>query len=296
MTQDVWLRAPTGKMIQVGRFTEEFPVGKDKQGPICVPFYDRRFISYVAELLKHLVFEGYDVIIMVTGKRRRGKSNMICGVHQAVDPNFPVDNVAFNIKQFYKIFAGNPFADPENGIFPQVNLDESGFALNSRDWMNTVQKRLEKRFEVGGMKREIVSLTLPHRMKLDSAIREDMAMYWINVELYEGKRGMAVLCEGQENKYHNEMYWEHLAVFQFPPLEGPWWDAYEDRKRSFIEGVLSEDLEGDVSERVKTLTEQRNRAMRELYKITHDSHREIARRVDMPLSTVDKILNYVARD
>jgi hypothetical protein len=286
------LRYMDSQVFMVGQYTDEYPIGMDKRGPIVVPSYDERFIDYFADRLKYHVRDGYDVIILVTGKRRRGKSNCINAIHLKVDPKFPVGNVAFTLEDFYQVFASNPYADPENGIYPQAAADESGFAMNARNWMESAQRHLEQKFEVGGIKREIVSLTLPHRMKLDSAIREDMAVYWIHIKLYEGKRGLAILREGIENEFEQQMYWEPLCVFRFLPLEGPWWEEYTARKKLFVDGTLASGAATKESERVRQLTEQRNKALRQLYTVTRESHREIARRVDMPLSTVDKILNY----
>lgn len=161
--------------------------------------------------------------------------------------------------------------------------------------MESVQRHLEQKFEIGGIKRQIVSLTLPHRTKLDSAIREDMASYWITVKLYEGYRGLAILREAEENDFEKEAYWNPLCVFRFPALTGPWWEQYETRKRAFVDGNLAAGAALQESERIRLLTDQRNAAMRELYRVTKESHRDIARRVDMPLSTVDKILNYTPR-
>lgn len=295
------LKYMDGPVHMVGQYTDEYYLGFDKKGPILVPAYDERFIGYFAERLKYHVRDGYDVILMITGKRRRGKSNCANAIHLAVDPEFPVENVGFTLEDFFKIFAENPYADPDNGIWPQVAADESGFAMNARNWNESIQRHLEQKFEIGGIKRQIVSLTLPHRKKLDSAIREDMAMYSIHVMLYEGRRGLAVLREGIENEFVQEMYWPALCVFRFgalskSPETRPWWERYDARKKAFVDGTLASGFLNRESERVRTLTEQRNRAMRELYKATHESHREIARKVDMPLSTVDKILNYVKRD
>jgi hypothetical protein len=289
------LRYMDGKVFLVGQYTDEYPVGHDRRGPITVPAYDERFMPYLADRFRYHVRQGYDVIVMVTGKRRRGKSNCINGLHLAVDPNFPVGNVAFTLDEFFKIFAENPYADPEHGIFPQAAADESGFAMNARNWMESVQRHLEQKFEIGGIKRQIVSLTLPHRTKLDSAIREDMAAYWITVKLYEGYRGLAILREAEENDFEKEAYWNPLCVFRFPALAGSWWEQYETRKRAFVDGTLAAGAALQESERVRLLTDQRNAAMRELYRVTKESHRDIARRVDMPLSTVDKILNYTPR-
>ena len=290
----VVLRYLGSKETVVGRVTNRYQIGFDKKGPILVPFYDERFVGYLAERFKYLVRDGYDVVLMVTGKRRRGKSNLINAVHLAVDPNFPVENVAFTLDDFFERYAANPFADPENGVYPQVAADESGFAMNARNWMESTQRHLEQKIEIGGIKRQICSLTLPHRKKLDSAIREDMAAYTLHVTLFEGQRGMAIFREGIENEFEQEMYWPPQAVFRFLPLKvthPDWWARYEARKIGWVNETLGS---GKVEEsaRMRQLTDQRNRALKELYKVTHESHRDIARRVDMPVSTVDKILNF----
>jgi hypothetical protein len=287
------LRYLKSKVVQVEQISDAYYLGMDKRGPIYVPCYGPSFIEYLGERFRFHVRDGYDVVIMATGKRRRGKSNLINAVHLAVDPGFSEDNIAFTLEEFFRIYASNPYADPENGVYPQVAADESGFAMNARNWMESTQRHLEQKIEIGGIKRQISSLTLPHRKKLDSAIREDMASYTIHITLFEGVRGMAIFREGIENEFEQEMYWPPLCVFKFLPLSvthPEWWSRYEARKIAWVNETLGT---GQVQEtaRIRQLTDQRNRAMRELYKTTHESHREIARRVDMPLSTVDKILN-----
>lgn len=287
------LRYLKSKIVMVEQISRAYYLGMDKRGPIYVPCYGPSFIEYLGERFRYHVKDGYDVVIMVTGKRRRGKSNVINATHLAVDPDFSVGNIAFTLEEFFEKFASNPYADPEKGVYPQVAADESGFAMNARNWMESTQRHLEQKIEIGGIKRQICSLTLPHRKKLDSAIREDMAAYTIHVTLFEGVRGMAIFREGIENEFEQQMYWPPLCVFKFLPLETThpdWWAKYQERKVGFVNDTLGT---GKVEEtaRIRQLTDQRNRAMRELYKVTHESHRDIARRVDMPLSTVDKILN-----
>lgn len=292
--RQVALKYLKAKPVMVRQISDAYYLGMDKRGPIYVPCYDSSFVNYLGERFRYHVRDGYDVVIMVTGKRRRGKSNLINAVHLAVDPKFDPGQIAFTLDEFFAKYSTNPYADPDNGVYPQVAADESGFAMNARNWMESAQRHMEQKFEIGGIKRQICSLTLPHRKKLDSAIREDMASYTLHVTLFEGVRGMAIFREGMENEFEQEMYWPPLCVFKFDPLaktHPDWWAAYEARKIGWVNETLGT---GKVEEtaRIKQLTEQRNRAMRELYKVTHESHRDIARRVDMPLSTVDKVLNY----
>jgi len=298
--ETVKVKLDNGKRIEVGLVQEQYFMGKVKGNPLYVPVYDDRYQRVIAENIKIRVANKFDCIILCTGKRRTGKTTQACQCARIIDPEFPVRHVTFELdgpKGFNTVLAQNPYADPEAGVWPQVILDEAGFDLFSQNWMERVQKNIVKKFEVIGIKNQIVWLVLPHRKKLNKSIREEMVQYWIHTTVLDGQRGIAELRIGMENIYEEEMYWRPEACFLFEPLDGdPWWDeGYLVNKREFVDRVAADETGDEPDRRGGKTIAQRNLAIKTMYQTTPRSHSDIARELGIPLGTVSWILKGISK-
>jgi len=284
------IKTPKGKRFNVGIVAPSYRMGKTAHAKQMVVVYDSRIIPYIASLIKELPQEGFDCIILITGRRRTGKSTLGAQIARAIDPKFGVDHIAFRLAEFNDVIHNNPFADPEHGIYPQVILDEAGFDLFSQNWMQEMQKNLVKKFEVIGQKCQAVYLILPHRMLLNRGMREGMVMYWINVSTFDGERGFAELRVGQENIWTLEQYWKPLCAFTFGDLHDDFWEAYNTKKMKFILEVTA-DIPETGKSRVQQLLKQRNAIIKYSYEVCKHTMQDIADQVGLTQTQISDIIN-----
>lgn len=292
--EEVTLRATSGVPYTVGLIQDDYYFGKVHGVRQYAPCYDHRYIPVLAESIRDYPRRKFDCNIMVTGKRRRGKTTLATKIARQVDAEFRPTNVAFEVEPWNKVLADSPYADPDNDIYPQSMLDEAGFDLFSQNWMERIQRNIVKKLEVIGIKNLIDWFILPHRKKLNKSIREEMIEYWLHVGLSrDGLRGIAELRQGVENIWEEEMYWAPVCAFTFEdhPKDDPWWMTYEVSKREFVDKVTATDPTDEaMSDRGRKLIDQRNAAIKLLYRIGYGSHATIARALEMPRTTIDSIL------
>jgi hypothetical protein len=284
------IRTPNGKDFKVGVVSDSYRMGKTARAKQMVCVYDYQIIPYIAELLKELPREKFDCLILITGRRRTGKSTLASQIARAVDDSFGLDHIAFRLSEFNDIVHKNPFADPKHNVFPQVILDEAGFDLFSQNWMQEMQKNLVKKFEVIGQKCQIVYLVLPHRMMLNRGLREGMVHLWINVSTFDGERGFAELRIGQENIWALEQYWKPLCAFTFGDIDDDFWKAYNQKKTTFINEVTAEIPEQGKT-RVKMVVEQRNALIKYAYERKVRTMQELADITGITQTQICEIIN-----
>lgn len=294
--QTVTVRSDRGKPFEVGLLQAEYKMGYSSGRPLVVPIYDERYKSVLADNLMNRPRNEFDTIVMATGERRTGKTTVCSQLARTIDPEFPVSHMTFRVVDFNKVLSDNPYADPKNGIYPQVVLDEAGFDLFSQNWMEKVQRNMVKKFEVIGLKKQIVYLVLPHRDMLNKKLREGMAQFWLNTETYKGQRGLVEVRRGVPNKWQLDRYWAAECAFIFDDMDtDPWWLEYVTKKRTFVDEVASEVQTDDGNNLAKTWMEQRNATIMAYYQDTKLSHDEIGTRIGVPVGTVNRVLRGVAK-
>lgn len=272
-----------GQKVEVGVFKRNQSVRTDDRGPICVPFLDARVIDYLAAQIKEMVTDKYDCVIMITGRRRIGKSNLGLQIARKVDPNFSIDNVAFHVDNFAQLLDKNPSADPEHGVFPQAFYDEAGFGLFAKDWMHEWVKEVGKCLQVVGKKRNIVYFILPHIKKLVGDIRDEMAYIWIDLDFgWKHERGYGEVYMGTRDKFKQMIWWSPKCCFKYDELNDGFWKEYEGRKDNFISEVASGKY--DTNKKSKD-AERFNRAVYEMNTMGLSAE-EIAARLDIGRATV----------
>jgi len=284
------IMTPGGKSFDVGIVSDSYRMGKTSRAKQMVCVYDYQIIPYIAELLKELPREKFDCIILITGRRRTGKSTLASQIARAVDKTFPLDNIAFRLSEFNDVVHTNPYANPAKEIYPQVILDEAGFDLFSQNWMQEMQKNLVKKFEVIGAKCQIVYLVLPHRMMLNRGLREGMVHLWINVSTFDGERGFAELRIGQENIWALEQYWKPLCAFTFNDTRDDFWNQYNTKKIKFINEVTADTPEAGNT-RVSQLVKQRNALIRNMYERRVRTVKQISEVIGITPTQVCDIIN-----
>jgi len=294
--ETVTVRSDRGKPFEVGLIQAEYKMGYASGKPLVVPIYDDRYRHVLADNLTERVRNEFDSIVMATGERRTGKTTVCAQLARTIDANFSVSHMTFRVVDFNKVLNDNPYADPKNGIYPQVVLDEAGFDLFSQNWMEKVQRNMVKKFEVIGIKKQIVYLVLPHRDMLNKKLREGMAQFWLNTETHKGRRGLVEVRRGVPNKWQLDRYWAAECAFTFNDLDGiPWWDEYTLKKRTFVDEVASEVQADDEHSLAKTWMTQRDATIIAYYQDTKLSHDDIGRKVGVPVGTINRVLRGVSK-
>lgn len=234
------MRTENGKEVEVGVIEENAPIRVDKHGTIYIPFIDDRALDYLAAQIKEMIVDEFDCVLMITGRRRIGKSNLGLQIARKVDPTFSMDSVAFHVDDFAALLDKNPSADPGAGKFPQAFYDEAGFGLFAKDWMHQWVKEVGKCLQVVGKKKNVCYFILPHIKKLVGDIRDEMAYIWIDIDFkYKHERGYAEVYMGVRDKHKQLIWWNPKCCFKYQELQGEFWDAYERKKDQFIDEIAS---------------------------------------------------------
>lgn len=288
------LQGPTGRRIPVGIIEEDVPVQSTHDGQVVyVPAYDDRYMDYEADWIRHKIDTGWDVPILYTGERRGGKTTRAARLARKIDPDFPVGDVSFRLKDFRATIKRNPRPSP--GYYPQAWLDEAAMDLYKGDFMMAVQKSFVKRSTVIGSKRQVWHIILPHVDMLSTKVAQGIVKLWIDVDLWKGARGYSEVREGIRNKWKIQRYWNPWAVCLYDPVDesDPWWTEYSARKDAFVDEVLGDEdeYEGAGQKHRTKAIEQRDRAIDLLYRAGDKSHSKLAQDLKMAPGTVSRILN-----
>jgi len=242
--ESTFLKTENGVEVEVGVLAPKIVVRSDKKGHIYVPFLDERTINYIAALIEEMVRDGFDCIVMITGRRRTGKSTLGLQIARKVDADFGLPCVSFRVEDFSEILNNNPYADPSKGLFPQAFLDEAGHGLYSKEWMSIWQRNLVKCLQIIGMKNQVCYFILPHMRKLTGDIRDEMAHIWIDVDTkYKHERGYAELYMGSRNKFEQSIWWKPKCAFKFNELHDEFWLGYEEKKKGFVNEIAAEKID-----------------------------------------------------
>lgn len=277
------LYTENGKEVEVGIINKNQPIRTDQAGEICVPFIDKRALDFLAAQIKEMIQDKYDCVIMITGRRRIGKSNLGLQIARKVDPDFGINQVSFHVDDFARLLDKNPSADPERNIYPQAFYDEAGFGLFAKDWMHEWVKEVGKCLQVVGKKRNIVYFILPHIKKLVGDIRDEMAYIWIDLDFgWKHERGYGEVYMGSRDKFKQMIWWSPKCCFKYDELSDEFWQEYETRKDAFITEVAS----GKYDTKKKSKDSERfNRAVYELNNLGLSAE-EIADKLEVGRATV----------
>lgn len=279
------LRTENGTEVEVGVIAEHAPIRVDKRGVIYVSFVDHRVLDFLAAQIKEMIQDKFDCIVMITGRRRIGKSNLGLQIAQKVDPRFNLESVAFHIDEFSSLLDRNPEADPTAGLFPQAFYDEAGFGLFAKDWMHEWVKEVGKCLQVVGKKKNVCYFILPHIKKLVGDIRDEMAYIWIDIDFkYKHERGYGEVYTGVRDKHKQLIWWNPKCCFKYRELSGEFWDAYEQKKNAFIRDVASGRFDKGKGAKDSTRLDQ---ILYELHR-SGLSYEDLERRSGLPRSTIHR--------
>lgn len=276
-----------GEEFEVGLIDEKHYFQSDKKGsPSYAPIYDERAIEYLGARLKRRTVNRYDNRVVTAGPPRTGKTTLTANWARTIDPDFPVENVAFRLSDYKKILSSLRPADPEHGYYPMSVLDESGVDLYAKDWATLWVKDMAKVFQIVGKKRLTMFMNLPHRNLLAKDMRDAMH-FWANTVADEEYRGFAEIREACPSIWFAP-YWKPLFGVIFNEVTGKWWQDYESAKDDFIEDFTKQPAQ-EIPERVQRLTAQRDASIK-LARRLGASQRDLVEVTSLEQTTISGIL------
>ena len=235
-TTPSFMLTPGGRSIQVNVISMKHPV-KQAGRIFTVPLVDQSGIRFLSECGKERVDHNRDCMYLWTGDRGGGKSTGIMHTAVQTDPKFNEDRIAFFLEDFGKMFAANPQGDGKKGLYPQIVLDEAGYALYGPQWLAREQMEIAKNMIINRIMRQILHVAVPKRKQFNNQIR-DMAFIWVHVsEPTEYTQGYGVVRLAPvhlQSEFHSEKYWEPKMAFIYPEFTGPLWERYEAKKIHFV--------------------------------------------------------------
>lgn len=273
------------KSFTVGMIQGEKLFQQNVRGAHYAPVYDSRAFDYLAYRVVRRGRSRFDNRIVIAGPPRTGKSTIACTWAKRVDPDFPVENVAFRLEDYKQILNRLPPANPVNEKWPMAILDESGVDLYAKDWATRMVKDMVKVFQIVGKKRLTMMMCLPHRNLLTKDMRDEMH-WWCNTSVEDDElRGYCEIRYAKPSPWVGP-YWNPLMGIVYEELSGKWWDAYEKMKDDFIDDYTKQES-ANVPARVQKLLDQRNAVILELRK-TH-SCRDIEKITGLDSGNVSRI-------
>lgn len=207
-----------------------------------VPLLDDTGVYYTAQLIKEKIDHHKNAPIIVTGDPGAGKSTLISRIARKIDPSFDIDKVGFTLEEFNDIFSKLPTGDGLNGVYPQVDMDESAYAAFTDDRLKTEQTELAKNLIVSRIEQKIVYFGAPKSKQINSRVR-DLGTIWIDVSEpdydLQGYAEVHLPPPKKQSKYGSGKYWEPNYAFVFKRESGEYWARYEEKKISFVKNALS---------------------------------------------------------
>lgn len=181
-----------------------------------------------------------DLILVITGDERSGKSTLAFLMATYMDPSFDPERQT--------TFSGNDFSRvaTQLGKYRAVILDEAIRGGFSRDSPTQDNKQLAKFLTVCGERNLIGIICWPRLRWLDPILKEHRCRW--NLHIQSRRRDDAIaslrLLRHGERVFDPPM---EIFRFSFPPARGPAWEAYRRAKSNYVGDVgRGQDVEASL--------------------------------------------------
>jgi len=257
-----YLSTPGGKSVPVNVIDPDYVVKTNfedmGQRSTVVPLIDHSGVGFVSNVLMERIQRNRDCPVLLTGDPGIGKSTLALELALGVNPQFGIESIAFWLEDFTRIYKENPFADPSKNLYPQIMLDEAGYALFGYNWMDRMQIEVAKLLIISRIKRQIIYMAVPKRGQLNVQAR-DRPFMWIHVfEPHEYEQGAAKVYMAppeKQSEFYPTKYWEPKLVFTFKELKGEIWEKYEEKKIEFVNEAHTESGKAKVRREIPLMQE-----------------------------------------
>ena len=283
------MQTPGKKWIPVNAIERNHVVKEDEYGNqwVCPLLDDSTGISALAICIKEAIHKKRNCPVLVTGDPGIGKSTVIIKSATNIDPGFDESKIAFPLEEFQHIFDTNPYGDPKQGIFPQVDADESAHAMYGPEYLDLEQRVITKNLTISRIKKQIVWFATPKWKLLNPHVR-NLITVWVHVSepdyYYQGYAVVKFAPPQLQSEYVAQKFWSPAFAFIFKPLTGPLWDRYEAKKIAFVNEALSDNRQTSVVKRIVTKLSEKGMTQQEIAEIVGRDRSRISRYLSQSIS------------
>jgi adenylate kinase family enzyme len=188
----------------------------------------------ICKVFKH-IRKNYFYILIIEGPPGSGKTTIGAQIGNDVDPNFCIENICIDNKEF-----SNRLARIEK--HSEIMYDEGTLGLFSRDAMNIANRVLNKAIMIGRAKIQgVIVICIPNFLALDTNIRENLVNGLIRIK----KRGVFEFFTGKTARIigHNKTYQNMKPIFRGDfSAEMPFKEEYEKKKLAGVGKFLKQSV------------------------------------------------------
>jgi len=216
-------------------------------------------------------------IVVVTGGGGKGKTYFTLRLAEILDPKFDVDvQVPFGPDEFMELIG----PDSPLGIGRVIVVDESQFAISSRDWYADIQKDLMKQLEAIRSKGFIIFIVC-----LSEATLDVIARSWvITHKIHLMKRGRARVYSYQTGPFSTKPYPRTISKDEKMTLPGAEYCEHSSCLKCPYSGVAQpqwklrnrwEELNTPLCQTIRALYERKKKFfLTEMAEIANEKRRE----------------------
>lgn len=235
--------------------------------PTMQSYYIDGYLKSILDEIKHAVQHDIDMIILVDGPERSGKSALAQQCASYCDPSFDIARVCFTPDEFRKAVMN---AEPYQAII----YDEAYTGLNSRGTMGVINRALVSMLAEIGQKNLIIFVVMPTFFDLDKYVALWRSRLLLHVYFGEKfARGFFAAYNETTKKYlyiEGKKFYEYKGSRVKPNFFGKFpkgytvdEKAYRQKKRDSLSGRAKQqeeaakrrELEAELLERVMSLGE-----------------------------------------
>ncbi len=188
------------------------------------------------ELLTLRLLKNYSNIIVFVGKTGVGKSYSAITLANALDPDFSVNKIFFDLKELMEYLL-----DCKKG--EAILLEEAGVLCGHRDFMELTNKVFSYVTQTMRFKCINLLITLPNFYMLDKVART-LTNFLVYCHTREQNYVQATIYKIKNNPLYGQNYLESLCEFKFylnPSLK-PLFCEYEKKKSEFFDSLLKKSI------------------------------------------------------
>lgn len=169
-----------------------------------------------------------DLLCLIGGPERSGKSTLAYELGEAIDPTFGPDRMCFDQDELVQ----KALRLPPGSV---IVLDEPIYGAWSGDAQSRENKNLAKFWTICGERYLIGIIIHPNKKKLDANFREHRCLWWMHVfERRDLTKSTFKAHKAVRNPYTEKTYWKALFTADYGPRNDPSFLEYQRRKSAFV--------------------------------------------------------------
>ena len=166
-------------------------------------------MSYLIKYIKNRIYKkNKNFLAIICGSTGSGKSTAALAIAEALDSNFNIDNVVFNVNEFMDLLNS---AKLKKGAV--IIWDEAGVGMPSREWYAISNKAINYVLQTFRHLNLVVLFTTPDFNFIDSQSRRLFHAYFETIGInYEEKINTLKLFLIQNNPKISKVYYKYARI------------------------------------------------------------------------------------